>query len=746
MSSLKSFFLLVCFFPFILSAQTNKEDSLRNRLKSEAQDTNRVWTLYTLANTVQDYTEALKLSEEGISLATKLNYKRGIVALSVLKGNALAGLQKTDEAIAVYESGLKTANEIGYTKQVGVLSNHLGNLMRAKGNTTEALVYYKQAVVADSIARLAAFESEAYRTLGEIYTSLGEHTLAMQNYLHAIDVAEAGNETVQLGYAYMMLGADQQYQKDYPKALENYKKGQAAMEKANSIYGIAGAQLSIANIYFLTNDYENALANYKATKKIADQAVEAKAPGAEVMVAKINADIGNVYLQEGKYDEALGVYQDAMTVFISNGDYNSLGGIYSNLGNAYSGKGMYTEAKNYFDKALETSRQYKLNNWLHDSYSGLSGMYFKMGNYKDAYLYKDSAARMDSIIVGQEHERLSKEMEARYENRKNEAEIAHLNEVNKEKDEIQKQQTELAEKRKTILIAVSGGLVLVLLLAFFLLKSNSDKKKANEKLGVQNKVIAEKNKDITDSITYALRIQRSVLPDEKILQRNVNDYFILNKPRDIVSGDFYWFAQKGDDVYIALADCTGHGVPGALVSVVGINLLNQIINLPGNPSPSQLLGQLHVMMIQALNKDSGSRESNDGMDIAILCINKKENKAVFAGASRPVYYSDKNGFNYFRGDRYSIAGEKKETDPPFTQQEIILKSETNFYLTSDGFADQFGEASGKKYLSKRFQELLQSVSSLPMEEQKKKIEADFNAWKGKLDQVDDVLVLGVRVG
>jgi serine phosphatase RsbU (regulator of sigma subunit) len=235
------------------------------------------------------------------------------------------------------------------------------------------------------------------------------------------------------------------------------------------------------------------------------------------------------------------------------------------------------------------------------------------------------------------------------------------------------------------------------------------------------------------------------MPDERILQKAVSDYFILNKPRDIVSGDFFWLAQKEGRTYIAVADCTGHGVPGALVSVVGINLLNKIIEMPGTPSPAAMLELLHPMMINAMNKDAEARESNDGMDIALLCIDKNAGKAIFAGAGRPLYYVNANGFYFFKGDRYSIAGEKKESDAPFTEQEISLSAQTTFYLSSDGFVDQFGEKTGKKFLSKRFQELLQSVAALPMKEQQERIQKEFDAWKGNLEQVDDILVMGIKM-
>jgi serine phosphatase RsbU (regulator of sigma subunit) len=340
-------------------------------------------------------------------------------------------------------------------------------------------------------------------------------------------------------------------------------------------------------------------------------------------------------------------------------------------------------------------------------------------------------------LMKQENISQSKEIEAKYENRKNEEQITHLNELNAEKDEVQ-------QKQKQIIIYVSAGLGIVLLLSFFLVQLSAQRKKTNLRLAEQNKIIAEKNKDITDSINYASRIQKSVLPDEKILKENVSDYFIFNRPRDIVSGDFFWLAHKGNRTYVAVADCTGHGVPGALVSVIGINMLNKVIEQNEIVSPAEMLEQLHVLVISALNKDTAARESKDGMDMGLVCIDAENKKIIFASAGRPLYYNTTGKADVIKANRYSIAGEKK-ADEKFSETEIPLEKGMAFYLSSDGYADQFGEATGKKFLSKRFQELLSEISSLPMKEQGMKVEEAFVNWKGKVEQVDDVMVIGVRV-
>jgi serine phosphatase RsbU (regulator of sigma subunit) len=285
--------------------------------------------------------------------------------------------------------------------------------------------------------------------------------------------------------------------------------------------------------------------------------------------------------------------------------------------------------------------------------------------------------------------------------------------------------------------------LLCIIIAIVILLRN--KQKHNALLEHKNNEISQQKEEITASITYARRIQQSVMPDERILQKSGYDYFILNKPRDIVSGDFFWLAEKNGKTYIAVADCTGHGVPGALVSVIGVNILNKILEQPGSPAPSEVLELLHVMMIQTLNKDADARDTTDGMDIALLCIDKALSKASFAGAGRPLYHHDGNMLHVVKGNRYSVAAEKSETESPFINIDLELKHGSAFYMSSDGYADQFGEATGKKFLSKNFHDLLSKVAFLPVKEQAKRIDEEFMKWKGNLEQVDDVLVLGIKI-
>lgn len=293
---------------------------------------------------------------------------------------------------------------------------------------------------------------------------------------------------------------------------------------------------------------------------------------------------------------------------------------------------------------------------------------------------------------------------------------------------------------------VIGGLGIVLILAGILFWSYSQKKKSNREITLQKEIIEQKNTEIVDSINYAKRIQDSMLPSLQEIRSHLPETFVFYRPRNIVSGDFYWFAESGSKIFIAAADCTGHGVPGSLVSMIGFNFLNQLVNESELSDPGEILDMLHLKISSTLNKDANSAQSatSDGMDIALMSIDKKTSEIRFSGAVRPLVYFDSTGVNIIRSGMYSIGGIKSLADDPFETHTIKPNGKATFYLFSDGFADQFGGPQGKKFKMKKLRELLEKMSTLPFHEQEKHIDREFNSWKGEHEQVDDICVIGIR--
>jgi serine phosphatase RsbU (regulator of sigma subunit) len=258
----------------------------------------------------------------------------------------------------------------------------------------------------------------------------------------------------------------------------------------------------------------------------------------------------------------------------------------------------------------------------------------------------------------------------------------------------------------------------------------------------QKEELEEKNKDITDSIKYASRIQHALLANDEYIEKKLMDYFVFLKPRDIVSGDFYWMAEKGDKLFFSVVDCTGHGVPGAFVSIIGNNGLYRAVNEFGLVQPSEILDKLNEL-VQETFRQSSNGQIKDGMDIALCCYDKKKNTLEFAGANNPLYYISNGILSEIKGDKQPIGA--FENRKKFTNQTLTLKEKDAIYIFSDGYADQFGGAHSKKFKYNQFKSMLLSMQEKPMKEQKEILHDTIIKWMGDLEQVDDICVIGVKV-
>ena len=277
-----------------------------------------------------------------------------------------------------------------------------------------------------------------------------------------------------------------------------------------------------------------------------------------------------------------------------------------------------------------------------------------------------------------------------------------------------------------------------------------DLENANEEIQAQRDLaenqrdqITIQKKEITDSIQYAERIQRSLLPSASKVENDLADYFVLFKPRDIVSGDFYWTTDLDQYLILVAADCTGHGVPGAFMSMLGISFLNEIVNKNHIHESDQILNMLRTHIIEALQQKGGIGEAKDGMDMAICVINKQTQTMQFSGANNPLYFIRNGDLEHFKGDKMPVAIHVKMQ--PFQKHEIQLKKDDTFYLFSDGFVDQFGGPAGGKFKYKPFRDLLLEIHRKPMQDQKEILDQTFEEWKGNFEQIDDVVILGCRI-
>lgn len=285
---------------------------------------------------------------------------------------------------------------------------------------------------------------------------------------------------------------------------------------------------------------------------------------------------------------------------------------------------------------------------------------------------------------------------------------------------------------------------LIIALSLILLKLYLLNKKTTITLTNQNKLIEEKNKNITDSINYAKRLQNAILPRDELVKKIIDDCFILYCPKDIVSGDFYWVSGHQNKIIVSALDCTGHGVPGALLSIVGHNAIDKTINELGFTKPSEIMESMNTIIKNVLHQDSGSN-IKDGMDMAICTFDKETFILEYAGANNPLYLISNGELTIIKASKLTVGTIEEHVKEPPTNNVIQLKKGDCFYLFSDGFADQFGGEKNKKFKSSRLQELLLSANAETITKQKTLLLEAFTNWKGNNEQVDDVLIIGVRV-
>lgn len=303
---------------------------------------------------------------------------------------------------------------------------------------------------------------------------------------------------------------------------------------------------------------------------------------------------------------------------------------------------------------------------------------------------------------------------------------------------------------KTTWFYITATILLVgMIFGFTSYRTNAVKKEnkiLENKVAERTKELAEKNRDITSSIEYAKRIQEAILPSKEAIFSKLRNAFILYKPKDIVSGDFYWFGERNNYKIIAVVDCTGHGVPGAFMSMIGHNLLNQIVLEKGFYEPGAILSELHKGVQAALKQGINEINTNDGMDVSILSINTDTQEALWAGAFRSLIIVNSQGaIEKTDGNKYPVGGAQLDIDRVFATHRKQLNKGDMIYMFSDGYADQFGGEKGKKFMVKRFYDILVSIHKYHVAEQQAQLNTYFEQWRGSYEQVDDVLVVGIKI-
>ncbi|MCE3280556.1 MAG: protein serine/threonine phosphatase [Bacteroidetes bacterium] len=688
------FFLL--FLYASVSAQSNKLDSLFHSLREASSDTSRINILSEIAGNylqLNDFDSTRLYADKIASISKNISSDKGKARAFEIYGMINDNQSDFDEAIKNFKLSLELYEKERDTYRIAILNQGIANAYYSKGANDKALKYYMESLKVREQRGDSSGVASSYMGISNVYSMMHRYDLAIKYAKEALRLKEKYKETKVVSWLLNNVGSCYLESGDTVSAVPYFLRSIEIKKELNDNYGLATTYKNIAMIHMKRREFARSLEYYRLAMNMR----YAINPDDDYEMSTCLDDIGSVYMEMGNYDSA----------------------------------------QYYVGKAISLGEKVKSYELLRLPYYNMAQLLNKKGRYQEAFDFMMKHLIAKDSTLSSETNQLMHEMAAKYDNEKKEREIA-----------MQKLEISDQKKSKMLFIAIAGFAVI---LTVVVLRGYLNKKKANflleEKntlIELQKAIVEEKNKDITDSIHYAQRIQKAILPSREHLQRMLPSSFILFKPKDIVSGDFYWIEQWGDKTIVAVIDCTGHGVPGAFMTFVAYSLLNEAVLEHGIDNPAAILNEMRRNLNKMLRQKNDSEALKDGMDISIYAIDFKKMELEYAGAYNPLWYIRKNVLTEIKADKQPI-GVFLDDPKPFTNHILKLEKGDSLYLFTDGYADQFGGDKGKKFKYKSLQELLISIHEKTGEEQKHELDNTFESWKGNLQQLDDVCIFGARV-
>ena len=710
---------LLAFHFSLCNAQQRKIDSLTGVIKTMKDDTGKVITMNILCDKLYkagQQEKALEIGIDALDLASKLSYTRGEADGFRNVGQVYYVQLKYADALRNYTLAYKAYQMLKDTFQMGFMA------------TRKGLVYFRQA----------------------------NYPLALQEDFLSLKLREAIKDSIGMTSTYINLGNVNSEQANYTEALKYENMALTLSIRLKRKMNESACYINIGGIEVYLKEYQKALDNFR----------KALVMGAELKddegIAITYSDIGEVFHDMNKDDSAMVYYTRSLQMKHKIGYKRGFESSYIEMSYMYNARKQFVLARIYADSALKASLKTGSVNFISMSYSELAHADSNLGDFKQALEeYVHSVSWKDSL-TNQENTKKSVQAEMNYEFDKKQA-LEKL-----EQDKKDALQHEAERKQRVTIYFISSILILVIAFALFVMRSLQQNRKKtiiiskqkeevekqktvveeqNSLIEQQKAIVEEKNKDITDSIKYASRIQRALFTSDEYISKHMKEHFILFKPRDIVSGDFYWaYSNPQNETFnVACCDCTGHGVPGAFMSLLNISMLNESVIERNIIRPDKVLNDIRDNIIKALNPEKVDSESKDGMDCALCAFDFKNSIMQSASANNPVWIIRKDGaFEEIAPDKMPVGiqhGEQK----PFTLQTTKLNMGDSVYMFTDGYADQFGGPKGKKFKYKALQQLILDNCHLTMQAQKGIFENALEQWKGNLEQVDDILIVGIRI-
>jgi serine phosphatase RsbU (regulator of sigma subunit) len=595
--------------------------------------------------------------------------------------------------------------------------------------------------------------AKSLNNIGYIFKKQGDILNALTYYHRSLKISEEIGDMQGLANSFNNIGVIYNQQGDVPNALTFYQKSLTIKEELGDKRGIATSLNNIGMVYYNQEDIAKCLEYYLKSLAIREEI------GNKKRIATALNNIGSVYDKQGDIPKALTYYQKSLTIKEELGDKQGMANSLSNIGTLQLEKGELFKAKKNVIRSMELAKEIGYPRQIMATSSTLKQIAIKEGNFKEALKMYELHIQMRDSINNEKTQKATIRQQTKYEFEKQKTidDAKH--------DKLIAVSAEQERKQQIISYSVAGGLALVVLFSLFVMnrlrvtrrqkttieKQKEEVEQQRDKIKTvqhetlhQKQIIEEAHKEITDSINYAERIQRSFLASKDLLNENLDEYFVLFKPKDVVSGDFYWADKLSNGNFaIVNADSTGHGVPGAIMSILNISSIEGAIK-EGELKPQEIFNKTRKSIIERLKNDGSEEGGHDGMDASILCFNAAKTKMTYTAAQNPIWVIRESNLIEIAPEKMAV-GKHDKDQIPFVGGEFDLQKGDQVYTLTDGFQDQFGGPKGKKFMVKKMREYVLSISHFSMEEQHQKLSEVFANWRGDAEQVDDVCVIGVKI-
>lgn len=734
--------------PLIGSGQKEKVDSLNRKLIEEKDKSRKVDLLIKLCEYCE-INDNLKYANSALDLITELKKStQDSAMLKNLLGNEAAAysyigayygnnnfydknkLQDPKKAVLYYDKSVSIYKQLKQWDKIKEVNNYLEGQYSRDGNMYMILQVFKDAVSFGKANNNNPFVAKYIYQTARFYAHIGDSLNAMKYAEEGIELEKKINDPERLAKGYE-LGGDLYFNiRNYSKAIELYNKALAEYDKKHDTSQHIVVYFGLGNTYAALKNYTLANENLKRALSYADTV-----PGRNAFFIEINIELGRLEYKFGNYEKARSYHQFALDKSEQMGFPGGIATSCHELAKDLLQLNQLQEAKKYAEQALTIKKQIAGLEQVMKSEQLCFQVDSALGNFQTALSHYMAYTRLQEKINIEEVKKstIKDELQTRFEQEKEKQTL-----LQQKKDEESAMELKQQKYLRNSFIA---GFLLLGIIALFIYRNFVAKKKFANEIAAQKQLIEEKQHEIIDSITYAKRLQEAILPPQEFVDKSLLQNFIYYKPKDIVAGDFYW-AEKVDHLFfIAAADSTGHGVPGAMVSVVCSNALNRSLKEFNLTATGEILDKTRELVIETFEKSAS--EVKDGMDISLLCIDTVNKNISWSGANNPLWYIQDEELIEIKADKQPIG--QTYNPKPFTTHQVAYKPGTLFYLFTDGFADQFGGPNGKKFKYKQFSALLLEHRNLPLEEQAVMIDNAFSEWKGDLEQVDDVCVIGIKI-